>query len=228
MHFHLLQHSPHQGPARIADWLDSMGHSHTVFHLHDGELTPKLKDADGLIVLDGPEERQVDPAAPWPRPENKLIDRALDGRKPLLGVGYGARRIAEALGAVVSGGTHAERGWHRVHLAPQSPFDLPEVFEAFMWHRDIFALPEEALPLGGSEASPMQGFSWDAHRVIGLLCHLEATPASVESMLAHRPALDSGPYVQSRPAMLDDARRFDRQAPLLDRLLSQWLASVPR
>ncbi|MDN3525256.1 type 1 glutamine amidotransferase [Halomonas sabkhae] len=228
MHFHLLQHSPHQGPARIADWLDSMGHSHTVFHLHDGELTPRLADADGLIVLDGPDEGQVDPQATWPRDENKLIDRALDGRKPLLGVGYGARRIAEALGAVVSRGTHAASGWHSVRLAPQSPFDLPETFEAFMWHRDIFALPDDALPLGGSEAGPMQGFSWDAQRVIGLLFHIEATPASAAAMLDHLPALGGGPYVQSRRAMLADTRRFDRQAPLLDRLLAQWLASVRR
>ena len=24
MHFHLLQHSPHLGPARIGDWLDGI------------------------------------------------------------------------------------------------------------------------------------------------------------------------------------------------------------
>ncbi|SEN14179.1 hypothetical protein SAMN04487952_110118 [Halomonas caseinilytica] len=40
MHLHLLQHGPHRGPARIADWLDSMGYSHTIFHLHEGELPP--------------------------------------------------------------------------------------------------------------------------------------------------------------------------------------------
>ncbi|MDL4861729.1 type 1 glutamine amidotransferase, partial [Halomonas elongata] len=156
MHLHLLQHGPHRGPARIADWLDSMGHSHTVFHLHEGELPPRLADGDALIVLDGPDEGDLDPDATWPRQERKLIEQALNGQKPLLGLGHGARRIAEALGAMVSRGTYAESGWHTIDLAPDSPFDLPERFEAFMWHRDIFALPDDAQPLGGSEASPMQ------------------------------------------------------------------------
>lgn len=228
MHLHLLQHGPHRGPARIADWLDSMGHSHTVFHLHEGELPPRLADGDALIVLDGPDEGDLDPDATWPRQERKLIEQALNGQKPLLGLGHGARRIAEALGAMVSRGTYAESGWHTIDLAPDSPFDLPERFEAFMWHRDIFALPDDALPLGGSEASPMQGFSWDGNRVVGLLCHLEATPASVTAILDHLSPLGNGPYLQERQAMLADTKRFDRLAPLLDRLLSQWLASARR
>lgn len=227
MHLHLLQHSPHHGPARLGDWLDSMGHSHTVFHLDQGELPPRPGEADALIVLDGPEDDA--PLPDWARRERKLTARALDGRTPLLGIGYGARLIAELLGALVSRGTYAETGWQPVTLADDSPFDLPERFEAFMWHRRIFGLPEDALPLGGSPASPLQGFAWDAGRVVGLLCHLEATPESVTAMLDHlpRPEGDArSPYRQDRAAMLDDPRRFDRLAPLLDRLMTQWLRST--
>ncbi|KGE78493.1 type 1 glutamine amidotransferase [Halomonas salina] len=222
MHVHLLQHSPHLGPARIGDWLDSMGHSHTVFHLDQGELPPRPGDVEALIVLDAPESEA--PAA-WDRGERKLIERTLDGRKPLLGIGHGARRIAEALDAPVSRGTLAETGWQTVTLAEASPFDLPERFEAFTWHREIFALPEDALPLGGTAASPLQGFAWDAGRVVGLLCHLEATAESVTAMLDHLPRPEgdaASPYRQEREAMLDDSRRFDRLAPLLDRVLTQW------
>ncbi|MEQ6916522.1 type 1 glutamine amidotransferase [Halomonas aquatica] len=225
MHVHLLQHSPHQGPARIADWLASMGHSHTVFHLDEGELPPRLADGDALIVLDGP-EGSADGAHPWLKAERKLIAQALDGNKPLLGIGYGARLIAEALGAIVARGTLAETGWHRVDLAPLSPVDLPEDFEAFMWHREVFALPDYALALGRSAASPLQGFTWDDGRVVALLCHLEATAASVTELLDHQPppeGSETSPHAQDRAAMLDDPKRFDRLAPLLDRLLSQWL-----
>lgn len=228
MHFHLLQHSPHLGPARIGDWLDSMGHSHTVFHLHAGELAPRPGECDALIVLDAPET----PVPPnWSRAEQKLIERMLDGERPLLGIGHGACRIAEALGARVSRGTYAEAGWQRITLSDDSPFDLPESFDAFMWHRTVFGLPDDALPLGGSDASPLQGFSWDAGRVIGLLCHLEATPASVDARLTHlpRPEGDAdSPYRQDDSDILSDTARFDRMAPLLDRLLSQWLRSVRR
>lgn len=226
MHLHLLQHSPHQGPARLVDWLSSMGHSHTVFHLDAWETPPRLADCDALVVLDGPLGPADDVACPWLKGERKLIARALDSHKPLLGIGFGARLIAEALGAVVARGTQAETGWHRVTLAPESPLDLPEQFDAFMWHREVFALPDDALPLGGSEASPLQGFSWDAGRVLGLLCHLEATPQSVNALLEQGPTPDGATRrlnAASREAMLADPRRFLHLAPLLDRLLSQWL-----
>ncbi|WP_372613923.1 type 1 glutamine amidotransferase [Halomonas sp.] len=231
MHFHLLQHSPHQGPARIADWLSSMGHSHTVFHLDDGETPPNLADCDALIVLDGPMGIDDDTDHPWLRRERKLIDRAVFSTKPLLGIGLGARLIAGALDATVGAGTRAEIGWHRVDLAPQSPFDLPERFEAFMWHRNVFSLPDGSLPLGGSAASPIQGFAWDKGRVVGLLCHLEVTPGSVTRLIDHLPSppgSDTSAHAQTPESMLEDRKRFDLLAPLLDRLLSQWLQRANR
>ncbi|MGM0704156.1 MAG: type 1 glutamine amidotransferase [Pseudomonadota bacterium] len=226
MHFHLLQHDPRRGPARIADWLTSMGHSHTVFHLHDGELPPRLADGDALIVLDGPMGPHDDAEHPWLKRERKLIAHAVNSSKPLLGIGLGARLIADELGASVGPGTCSEVGWHRIDLAPDSPFDLPKHFTALMWHRDVFALPDGALPLGGSTTSPVQGFGWDGGRVIGLLCHLETTRDSLAALLEGPRPYDSvsGPHVQTAEALLDDPRRFDRLAPLLDRLLSQWLA----
>jgi len=229
MHVHLLQHSSHQGPARIADWLVSMGHSHTVFYLHAGELPPRPADGDALIVLDGPDGALDEAQQAWLKRERKLIERTLDSCKPLLGIGFGARLIAEALGATVARGTFAEVGWQRVTRAPQSPFPLPDTFEAFMWHRDVFALPDEAVALGGSTASPLQGFAWDGGRVMGLLCHLEVTPASVQALLDHQPlpaGSEASPHVQAPTTLLEEPRRFDRLAPLLDRLLSQWLGNT--
>lgn len=231
MHFHLLQHSPHQGPARIADWLTSMGHSHTVFHIDAGETPAHLADCDALIVLDGPMGIDNDTDYPWLRRERKLVDRAVSSTKPVLGIGFGARLIASALDATVGAGTRAEIGWHRVNLAPQSPFDLPECFEAFMWHRDVFSLPEGSLPLGGSATSPIQGFAWDGGRVVGLLCHLEVTPDSVTRLVGQLPASNGsgfGPDAQTLASMLEDPKRFDLLAPLLDRLLSQWLRQAIR
>ncbi|TDX24818.1 GMP synthase-like glutamine amidotransferase [Modicisalibacter xianhensis] len=227
MHIYFLQHAAYDGPARLADWLTGMGHSYNICHLYAGEVPPRLEDCDGLILLDGPQELDDTERYPWLRREKKLINRALKSGKPILGIGFGARLIAAGLGAVVSQGTYAETGWHTVTLAPDSPFDLPEHFEAFHWHRDIFGLPEDALPLGASPASPVQGFAWDRGRVVGLQCRLEATHSSVESLLSHAPTdLDQqGPYVQSREEILADPRRFDQLAALLDRVMLRWLAS---
>ncbi|WP_447894273.1 type 1 glutamine amidotransferase [Vreelandella sp. GE22] len=227
MHIHLLQHGPDHGPARLTDWLESMGHSYTVFRLFEGELTPRHGECDALIVLDGPETLAKDPPA-WFKAEKKLLNRYLDGQRPVLGIGLGALWIAEALDAVIAPGTYPETGWHTVTLAPDSPFDLPGRFEAFMWHRYVFSLPEDALPLGGSEAAPLQGFAWDGGRVVGLMCHLEATAQSVAGLFEHPPAtpgtqaLDR--YLQSEQAMVENPGRFHALAPLLDRVMLQWLA----
>ena len=97
-----------------------------------------------------------------------------------------------------------------------------------MWHRLVFSLPDGALPLGGSAASPLQGFSWDAGRVAGLLCHFETTQASVAPLLNanERPTAkspSSGHFVQTDEQILEDPTRFQRLAPLLDRVMPQWL-----
>ncbi|MCH4813935.1 type 1 glutamine amidotransferase [Vreelandella neptunia] len=228
MHIHLLQHGPDHSPARLTDWLTSMGHSYTVFHLYAGELTPRPNEADALIVLDGAETLLSQPPS-WFKAEDKLINRYLDGQKPLLGIGIGAHWIAQALGAVVAPGTYAETGWHTVTLAPESSLDLPESFSAFMWHRYVFSLPDDAFSLGGSEAAPLQGFTWDRGRVVSLLCHLEATPASVNRLLSHAERPSTSPaaarYVQDDAQILEDANRFIHLAPLLDRVMTQWLTT---
>ncbi|MBD3898462.1 type 1 glutamine amidotransferase [Halomonas sp. ML-15] len=228
MHIYFLHHADHLGPARLADWLTGMGHSYNGCLLHRGEAPPRLEDCDALIVLDAPLD--VAPDADWLSRERKLIRRALKSGKPLLGIGFGAGLIAEELGAIVSPGTYPERGFHRITLAADSPFDLPEQFEAFMCHRDIFGLPEGALPLGASDASPVQGFSWDGGRVVALQCHLEATDQSARARLQEPPAAlaaASQCFVQSHDEILADPRRFDQLASLLDRVLLSWLRSVP-
>ncbi|MBF8222896.1 type 1 glutamine amidotransferase [Halomonas sp. 328] len=223
MHIYFLQHHASLGPARLKDWLNGMGHSHNVCHLD--EALPRLADCDALVLLDGPQSED----APELARERKLVERALKGGKPLLGIGLGARLIARALGATVSRGTYPEVGWHPLTLAPESPFDLPERFEAFLWQSRIFGLPEEALPLGATPAGPLQGFAWDGGRVVGLQCHLESTAQSAAAMLALSPtafAASSSPttHLQTAEAILAEPRRFDRQAALLDRLLAQWLS----
>lgn len=230
MHIHLLQHGPDYGPARLTDWLTSMGHSYTVFHLYAGELTPRPGECDALVVLDGPEAFVNEPPA-WFKAENKLINRYLDGQKPILGIGLGALWIAQALDAVVAPGTYPETGWHQITLAPESTFDLPEQFDAFMLHRYVFSLPHNALPLGGSAAAPLQGFTWDAGRVMGLLCHLEITAASAATLLSSaeqptRKAAAAERFLQTNDQIMQDHGRFHRLAPLLDRVMTQWLSAA--
>lgn len=219
MHIYFIQHSPLLGPARIADWLTGMGHSYNRCRLDEGELPPPLDNCDALVLLDA----FAPPETALLKRERKLIDRALKSNKPLLGIGYGAGLIAEALGAIVSPSVQPELGWQTVTLDDASPFDLPETFEALLWHRDIFGLPDDCLPLGHTPASPIQGFAWDRGRVLAMQCHLEVTAQSAQAMYDHDPAVAQERQAQSRDEIFADPKRFDRQAALLDRVMTQWL-----
>ncbi|OLO06789.1 glutamine amidotransferase [Salinicola sp. MH3R3-1] len=220
MHIYFLQHSPLFGPARMADWLAGMGHSHNHCRLDEGELPPPLANCDALILLDA----FSPPDATLFKRERKLLDRALRSNKPVLGIGFGAGLIAEALGSIVSPAVQPELGWQPLTLADESPFDLPETFEALLWHQDIFGLPDGSLPLGSTPAGPVQGFAWDLGRVVALQCHLELTARESAALYDHAPPpAGESPYVQSRDEILRDPKRFDRQAALLDRVMTQWL-----
>lgn len=222
MHIYFLQHAPHFGPARLADWLASMGHSFNCCRLYADEVPPRVTDFDALIVLGGPE--QVEQHG-WIKREQRLIERTLKSSKPIMGLGYGAELIAEALGAIVSRNTHGEFGWHRVRRNDVGDLDLPEQFDAFLWHRRIFGLPEGAISIGASDASPLQGFTWDGARVVAMHCHLEATIEWARELTAHEEEslATPGRWVQSRMDILDDSRRFAHQAAVLDRVMLDWL-----
>lgn len=222
MHIYFLQHSSLLGPGRLADWLTGMGHSYNHCRLDEGELPPPLDHCDALIVLDALEP----PETSLLKRERKLVERTLKSNKPLFGIGFGAGLIAEALGAIVSPAVEPEVGWQHVTLADASPFDLPERFEALLWHQDIFGLPDDTLPLGSTPAGPVQGFSWDLGRVVAMQCHLELTAADVRALCEQvLPAIDAGPHVQSSDIILAEPKRFDRQAALLDRIVTQWLVA---
>ncbi|MGJ8526840.1 hypothetical protein LMG33818_002597 [Halomonadaceae bacterium LMG 33818] len=249
MHVYFLQHHPDYGPARFTDWLTGMGHSYNTCLLYQDEIPPKPSDFDALIVLDGPDSAlEPEPYLQIKR-ERKLIQKVLTSAKPLLGVGYGGLLIAQALGAIISPGTYPELGWHTVRRAPACPLALPESFDAFHWHKEIFSLPEEAVPIGSTAASPIQGFCWDEARVISLLFHVEATHRSAEALMeaaVEEPVLEeldsvsarnsrgghagfsdyglAHSFVQSPQEILEGGRRFDRLAPLLDRIMLNWLA----
>ncbi|WP_181870064.1 hypothetical protein [Halomonas sp. DQ26W] len=78
-------------------------------------------------------------------------------------------------------------------------------------------------------APPVSSTGWTAWgRALGLLCHIEVTRAGVTELLDREEppkGSEASPHVQAREAILADPARFDRLAPLLDRLLSQWLRS---
>ncbi len=58
---------------------------------------------------------------------------------------------------------------------------LPESFEVFEWHGEVFDLPKDCVPLAGSDIAPLQAFRY-ATRAYGLLFHLEMEENGIESL----------------------------------------------
>ncbi|WP_263144444.1 type 1 glutamine amidotransferase [Pseudomonas sp. RIT-PI-AD] len=220
----ILQHVPFEGPGRIAQWLELRPVQARLYPLYADPELPALDEFDLLIVLGGPMSVHDEVEWPWMSAEKRLIHQALMARKRLLGICLGGQLLAEALGAQVQVAEQAEIGWWPLEKRPEaagSPLGrmLPQRLMALHWHGETFDLPAHAIPLFGSEACVNQGFVW-SERAVGLQCHLESTPESLEQLLDACPEdMQRQGAVQDRASIRDGMPHCGSMAPTLFRLL---------
>jgi GMP synthase (glutamine-hydrolysing) len=183
----VLQHVACETPGLITDALK--GCTLRAIRSDAGEMVPKeLGDADGLIIMGGPQSVYEQERFPHLLDELHLIENALRTSKPILGVCLGSQLLAAALGAKVTKGQQQEIGWHKVTLEFEARRDalfnhLPHSFMALHWHSDIFELPRSAVSLASSALTECQAFRHGFH-AYGLLFHLEMTRAQLAEMTA--------------------------------------------
>ena len=177
-----LKHVPFEGPGAFATALTARGVSLKHY------LVPKdglPKDAgDVLIVMGGP--MSVNDSDSWIAEETEFIRSVILAGKPVIGVCLGSQFMAKALGATVRPGKALEIGMTPVRLTAEAKQDpvfstLPESFEVFEWHGEVFDLPKDCVPLAGSEIAPLQAFRYGT-RAYGLLFHLEMEPTGIDSL----------------------------------------------
>ncbi len=177
-----LQHVPFEGPGAFARALTDRGVSLDRYLVPQDGLP---KDAgDLLIVMGGP--MSVNDSDRWIAEETAFIRSALRVGTPVIGVCLGSQFMAKALGATVRPGKALEIGMMPVRLAPEAKQDpvfttLPDSFDVFEWHGEIFDLPEGCVPLAGSDIAPLQAFRYGA-RAYGLLFHLEMEQAGIDAL----------------------------------------------
>lgn len=143
---------------------------------------------------------------PWLVAEKQFIRRCIDAKKPVLGICLGAQLIAAALGARVYANGEPEIGWWPIQGLPSTGsqvFQFPGFHTVFHWHGDTFDLPEGAVHLAQSDACQNQAFQL-GRAVIGLQFHLETTPVSAQSLIAHSGAdmRRTSQYIQSEQEIL--------------------------
>lgn len=177
-----LQHVPFEGPGAFATALTHRGITLDRYLVPQDGLP---KDAgDLLIVMGGP--MSVNDADGWIAEETAFIRSALHAGKPVVGVCLGSQFMAKALGATVRSGKALEIGMTPVWLTAEGKNDpvfsaLPDSFDVFEWHGEVFDLPQGCVPLAGSAIAPLQLFRYGS-RAYGLLFHLEMEEQGIDSL----------------------------------------------
>ena len=133
-------------------------------HVYRGDAVPRrIGEATGLVILGGGMGAYELDRYPHLRDELAVIETALRGGRPILGICLGSQLLAQALGAEVSRAPAPEVGWHDVVLRPEAQKDplwarSPERFTAFHWHHDTHPLPAGAVGLAASEGCAVQAY----------------------------------------------------------------------
>ena len=177
-----LQHVPFEGCGAFATALTDRG------VILEQYLVPKYglpKDFGNLlIVMGGP--MSVNDPDPWISEETSFIRSALLAGKPVIGVCLGSQLMAKALGATVHPGKALEIGMTPISLTSEAKQDpvfktLPDSFEVFEWHGEVFDLPKDCVPLAASTIAPLQAFRYGT-RAYGLLFHLEMEQSGIDAL----------------------------------------------
>lgn len=229
LRIHYLQHVPFEQPARIATWARRRGDTLAGCRLWQGQPFPSLPDFDWLVIMGGPMSVDDERVYPWLVEEKKLIERAVEAGKRVLGVCLGAQLLADVLGGKVYKNEHKEIGWFPVQVnqqaGPLRPFaGFPETFKAFHWHGETFDLPAGAIHLAQSVGCKNQAFAF-GKAALGIQFHLEVTPDSVSELIRNCSGdIAAGPYEQSAEQMLAQEADFATIERLLYRLLDRLAA----
>lgn len=180
----IFRHSPTEGPAYFATYLERHRIPYRIIKLDAGEAVPSgLAEFAGLCFMGGP--MSVNDDLPWVAPVCALIRDAVAQDVPVIGHCLGGQLMAKALGVPVTRNPVKEIGWGEVRvldepLARQWLGDGLQRFLSFHWHGETFAIPQGATRLMESAWCANQGYVLN-DRHIGMQCHVEMTPALIRS-----------------------------------------------
>ena len=193
MHIHFIIHEHFEAPGAYEVWGKSRGCRLSYTRVYQGDPLPEdLQSTDLLIIMGGPQSPATTlEECPWfdAQAEMRLIGRAIEAGKMVIGVCLGSQLIGEALGAAFCHSPEKEIGKFPVRLTEAGKAN--PLFEDFghelnvgHWHNDMPGLTPQAKVLAYSEGCPRQIVQY-GERVYGFQCHMELTPEVVELLIEH-------------------------------------------
>jgi GMP synthase (glutamine-hydrolysing) len=229
---YVLQHHPAETLGTIAEALEGAALAWQYVRVHEGQPVPaSMKGAGGLIVMGGPMSVYQTERYPFLKDEMRLIQTAVEDKRPVLGVCLGGQIVAAALGAKVEKNPRGkEIGWHPVQLTPEAQEDrlfrgVPETIMPFHWHGDHFELPSGAVALANSDKTPCQAYRY-GDIVYAIQFHIEVTRDSVAGM-AEAFAKELGREKIAAPEMIAAHDTHGAVlAQIAERVFSRWAAPI--
>jgi GMP synthase (glutamine-hydrolysing) len=193
MHIHFIIHEHFEAPGAYEIWGKNRGCSMSYSRVYQGDPLPEdLESTDLLIIMGGPQSPATTlKECPWfdAQAEMRLIGRAIEAGKTVIGVCLGSQLIGEALGAAFCHSPEKEIGKFPVRLTDAgkaNPLfkDFGHELNVGHWHNDMPGLTPQAKVLAYSEGCPRQIVQY-GERVYGFQCHMELTPEVVELLIEH-------------------------------------------
>ncbi len=213
MKIHALRHVPYEGPGFIEEWIDEMQYELTFTLAYEKPEYPSKDDFDALIIMGGSMSVNDEELYPWLKKEKEFILNSIEAGKQVLGICLGSQLIASALGSKVYQNKTREIGWFPVRKSFEMHSWFPEFDEAeqqilLHWHGDTFELPEGAVRLFSSEATPNQGFAF-GENVIALQFHPEMNEKNIRDLVDHtRSELVKDTFVQTESEILEGYSKY--------------------
>ena len=235
----VLQHTPTEGPERVAIALRARGVACTVRELHHGDAVPAdLGPREVLIVMGGPMGVGDAGDSRWPflAREIALLRKSIARDAPVLGICLGSQLLAAAAGARVypnvrpgPDGAPAparEVGWGPVDLIDheREPVlaGLGPRLEVLHWHGDTFDLPAGAAHLASTAICPHQAFRL-GRRQFGFQFHCELEEASIAVWAREDADFVRSANTDAARIAADTQRLYATARPRWDRLLGNAL-----